>query len=352
MGDEAGGNGKSMSTTTNAPAQGELLNVLQLIGSGSGLVEPRWTPQGDSAYVYLVDEKRIDGDTLETLAQSDLLERIFVERISRCPSCRSHVLNMREICTACRSPRVYPVELLHHYRCGYVAPAYEFEPEAEGRRCPKCYGILRDRGTDHDVPGPHFSCQSCNRSFQLPEIGGVCLACGETLSTAADLERIFFEDVWAYKITSFGSAALRTGDLRRAETDHLREHDLPLFRRSVILEYLEDERRRDKRFHSKFSVLLLSIRRPEHQNPENDERALLSAIAEHLTETDKLGRYDAQHYIAILPSTDSRSAEKLAKKLSSSNVSVMQDWGLGAQVIALSGGALLNELHASPTGAN
>jgi hypothetical protein len=335
-------------TITNGQSQtADLFSALVSVRDASGTVSPRWTPDGDTAYAYVANGRRIDESALESLAQSDHLDRVFVERISRCPSCQSHLLNMREVCAGCKSPRVYPVELLHHYRCGYVAPAYEFELERDGRRCPKCHGVLRDRGTDHDVPGPHFACQSCNRSFQVPELGAVCLSCGSVLS-GTDLEKILFEDVWAYRVSLLGAAALRAGSLHVADNERLTEYDLPILRRSVFMQYLEDERRRSKRFHTRFALLLLTVSPPADDFVVVDEAALLAAVVEQLAETDKIGRYDERHYLALLPSLDTRSAEKLAKRLASSTVAALRLWNLTAQMIDLPEGAPLGEsLHAS-----
>jgi hypothetical protein len=254
-------------------------------------------PATERGFGYVSGGTDVDDRDLERLAQSGHLEPVFVDRITRCPSCQSHSLNMREICVACKSSRIVAVELLHHFRCGYVAPSYEFPLEAEGgRRCPKCHGRLRDRGTDHDCPGPSFTCQACDVSFQMPELGGLCLGCGTHLS-GNDLDKIIYEDVVAFKLTSVGLAALRRGRLNATEPPPAvpkdnEDADLPVIGRSMLLAFLEDERKRHQRFGSTFSVLFVSTTPPSSDSIPYDERALAEAVRASITDTDKFGRYE------------------------------------------------------------
>ncbi|MDE2571447.1 MAG: hypothetical protein KGM44_02860 [bacterium] len=310
----------------------DLFRVLAIVQGLGGNVLPDWDRVSDRGVTYNARGEPLDDRDLESLVQSDHLERIFMDRISRCPWCRSHALNMREVCVSCKSPRIVAVQLLHHFRCGYVAPEYEFTAESDGRRCPKCHGMLRDRGTDHDAPGPHFTCQSCDSSFQVPEIGAVCLGCGRQ-THSDDLQRIIYEDVYGYKLSPLGAAALRAGSLQPKQTEQLTEFDLPLLRRSVFMAFLDDERKRRRRFHSTFNVLLVTTEPPVIDGAAPDERALIETIAEFLTETDKLGRLDECQYLVLLPSVDSKTASALARKLSSDPSSILREWKLQAQVV-------------------
>jgi hypothetical protein len=305
-----------------------LFSLLEAI-LDSGNVMPQWDPASDRGFRYVVAGIPIDEHELERLAQTDHLDRVFVDRLSRCPGCRSQHVNVREICVVCKSSRITPADLLHHFRCGYVAPAYEFKPESDGRRCPKCHGMMRHRGTDHDSPGPHFTCGGCGLSFQVPEIGLLCLGCG--LHTHGnDLEKVLYEDVYGYKITSLGTAAVRGGALRIGPKDDVDEPGLPILRRSAFMAFLDDERKRRKRFGSPFSVLLLSNRAPE----DAQELELIEAIRAHLSDTDKLGRYDEHHYLALLPMTPAKRAEALARQFNSASPAFAR-WNLQAQLLRI-----------------
>ena len=189
-----------------------LFGILRAVDESGG-VTPSWDASSDRGYVYKAAGGEVDRRVLEALADDGYLERVFVDRISRCPACKNHHLNMREVCVACKSANIVPIELLHHFRCGYVAPVDSFVAEADGRRCPKCHGLLRGRGTDHDVPGPQFECRDCGISFQLPEIGAVCLNCGHH-THGDDLQTIIYETVNRYKVSALGATALRRGSLQ------------------------------------------------------------------------------------------------------------------------------------------
>lgn len=326
----------------------EALHLLSTIRDGGGSVFPTWNVTAEHGFEYRVDSRLLDEAALEALARSDHLERIYVDRVSRCPECKTHLLNMREVCIACGSPRISSVELLHHFRCGYVSPSYEFPVDKDGRRCPKCHGALRNRGTDHDVPGPHFICESCSRSFQMPEIGAFCLSCG-THFRGNDLDRIIYEDVYGYKLTPFGVSALRLGRLDPAGGDSINEYDLPLMRKSIFMAFLEDERKRRQRFGTPFSLLLLTVAPPESDAATRaSEPELLENVVAFLSETDKLARFDDHHYLLLLPSTDPKKGANLAKRISTAETPVLQEWALSAQAIDVpEGGPAIDRVASS-----
>jgi hypothetical protein len=315
-----------------------LLNVLELIREANGSVYPHWAPGADVAVEYTAAGEQIDPRDLDILADRDLLRRVFVDRVSRCPGCQSHHLNVREICVVCKSANIAAVELLHHFRCGYVAPSYEFAYERDGRRCPKCHGMLRDRGSDHDVPGPNFICNSCTVSFQVPEIGALCLACGKH-TYGADLDKILYQDVYGFVVTSHGTTALERGDSGYHEREALPppEDPLPVLRRTAFLSLLEDERKRSKRLHTKYSVVSLVITPPRGEDAP-DEAALVDEIISNVSEIDKIGRYDNDRFMLLMPGTEERAAQALAKRLSSATEGALYAWRVRAQVVGSSEG--------------
>ena len=307
----------------------DLIDALQLIKEAGGTISPTLTPASDSGYEYAVNGQVLRQHDLERLAETDYLDRVFQDRLSHCPQCGSHAINMREICTVCKSAHIGAVELIHHLRCGYVAPAYEFTPEAEGRRCPKCHRLLIDRGTDHEVPGPHFVCQECYVSFQMPEMGGLCLSCGG-YTNGSDLGKIIYEDFYTYKLSTMGAAALRSGT--GVMLDDVHELALPLLRRSMFMAFLEDEQKRHRRFKAPFSVLLVSGRRPEGASAAT-EQELLEAMQARLSETDKIGRYDERHYLILLPGTEQNKAERVVESLVDRSEKAFSDWDTKATVL-------------------
>lgn len=192
-----------------------LLNVLAAVPETSSL-EPSWEPAAKGGFVYRGGGSELDGgsmhDDLERLADGGYLERVFVERLSLCPSCGSHALNVHEACLTCGSSNMEQFKALFHFRCGYVGPVTSFREERDGLRCPKCSRILADLGTDYDSPGDYFRCLNCTAMFQTPDVGARCLSCGARFSGDA-MQTVGRRDVHAYRRTSLGNAALKENRL-------------------------------------------------------------------------------------------------------------------------------------------
>lgn len=195
---------------------GRLLRMLAAIPSDSALA-PVWQSASPAGFLYLTgvqDMSEVDAlEDLETLASGGYLERTFVERLSLCPHCTSHALNVHESCPQCESSNLSSFKALFHFRCGYVGPAGSFKLESSGFRCPKCNRILGDLGTDHDSPGEYFECRACSAKFQTPNVGARCLACGARFSGD---EETGHRDVFVYRLTARGKTALKENRLLEA----------------------------------------------------------------------------------------------------------------------------------------
>jgi len=177
-----------------------------------GSISPEWRPNSECGFGYALNGSAVDSEIFEQLVRNGLAKRVFFDRISRCPHCRSPLLNMREVCPLCKSSQIEAAELLHHFSCGYVGAGDEFTTTEGGRLCPKCGGAIRNFGSDHDSPGPLFHCAGCGLSFQLPEMGARCMSCAAKIS-GERLTTIIYEDVFAYGITPAGEEALATDRL-------------------------------------------------------------------------------------------------------------------------------------------
>jgi hypothetical protein len=193
-----------------------LLRALGVIAAAGPMIEPKWDPASRDGFVYRGTGSPLDDLTLpadfEELAREGYAERVFLDRLSLCPNCESHALNVREVCLSCASTNLKSIKALLHFRCGYVGPVSAFAQEAQGRRCPKCRKLLQDLGTDHDSPGEYFHCQACNAEFQVPDVGARCLSCGSRFA-GTDMQRVLERDVFAYRLTALGTTALRDGRL-------------------------------------------------------------------------------------------------------------------------------------------
>lgn len=289
----------------------EPMVVLQQVQQHGGHLLPQWQAGHAHGYTHFpqfetgVAEQMMQD--IEYLATADYLDKQFFDRLSVCPSCGSHHVNVREACSACKSSHISPVSLLHHFRCGYVAPAEAFVHDGKGRICPKCHGHLEDLGTDHDVPGENFTCHSCHASFQVPEVEGLCMAC----QTRTPGDQLLHKDVHSYRLNSLGMAALSNGRLFDLEEDLLLEGEgRPIYRRHIFLFLLEDEMRRAKRYGTAFSLIMLQL------DPNNDAKTekLVFHMAASLRDSDKIGRYNGNRLMILLPATDKAGSDMWLKR--------------------------------------
>ena len=195
-----------------------LLKVLALVPKDAHLA-PSWEPRSRSGVTYNGSKAGLDenqtADDLEELASRGYLERIFVERLMICPTDGSHAMNVHEACVTCGSANLKRIMTYFHFRCGFVGPEKAFTPEAGGLRCPKCKGLLVDLGTNYDSPGEMFECNNCASMFQQPQMGVRCLSDGATFLGPA-LDDILYRDVFAYRLTTSGDAALARGTIGAA----------------------------------------------------------------------------------------------------------------------------------------
>jgi hypothetical protein len=163
------------------------LDLLRRIAAAGGTIRPNAEPEAQRGYEYLAlgdaDEK-----DLSYLAQRDYLDERFFDRVSLCPKCTSHHLNVREICPGCRRAHLANEGLLHHFRCGYVGILSEFTTGKDGSRaCPKCNHKLHHLGTEYDRLGKTFVCRECGVISENPPVEAVCLACVEPAEPTHDL---------------------------------------------------------------------------------------------------------------------------------------------------------------------
>jgi hypothetical protein len=236
--------------------------MLKRVAADGGKLTPRWAPGETAGFSYWPGLDRATREIFDRdlayLADRDYLAREHFDKMTRCPSCSSHTVNVREVCVSCKSTNLASQPMLHHYRCGYVGAIGSFETEGDARVCPKCDGYLRNVGTDHEVVGEQFSCRRCFASFEEPDVEGHCLNCGT--HTLAD--KLLFDDIFEYHLTNLGHAAVRSGRLFDREDEQMTEPDLPLYRRNVAMQLLREEVRRQARYKISFSALLVRIKGP------------------------------------------------------------------------------------------
>jgi len=293
-----------------------LLRALKVVSEAGPALEPSWNPHAREGVVYRgtgseLNDVSLLGD-LEELANEDYLERVFVDRLSLCPNCESHALNVREVCLTCASANLSQIKTLLHFRCGFVGPVSAFAEEPRGRRCPKCRKLLTDLGTDHDSPGDYFSCRTCNASFQVAEVGARCLSCGARF-VGVEMQRVGQRDVFAYRLAALGAAALSEGRLLEGPREALHDADGVVYRRHVLIAHVEDERRRRLGVGTGFGLIVLGSGQNGSRAPFDDK--LAATVRGLLADNDKLGRLDEHHVVALLPGASKSQTRTMLKRV-------------------------------------
>jgi GGDEF domain-containing protein len=178
----------------------------------------RITPVSDwhARYVYrypLLDvfaTKGTDGfEWSSSLRRRGLIEPVeLVDRLHQCASCGSAHLNYIDVCPECGDIDISEEIFLHCYACGHVAKQGQFA-DAGALTCPKCTAKLRHIGVDYDRALETLSCIKCDARFTEAAVEARCLEC----HTKHDTQELHERRVHAYRLSSAGETAARTGDV-------------------------------------------------------------------------------------------------------------------------------------------
>ncbi|HKM61245.1 MAG TPA: hypothetical protein VJY39_02025 [Acidisphaera sp.] len=302
----------STTSHSDATAEERRLNLLRQIAVAGGSISPQPEPYAGHGYAYVVQGDDIERD-LAILAQRNYVEERFFDRVTLCPKCDSHHLNVREICPGCRGAHLTKEGLLHHFRCGYVGIPSEFSPAADGSYvCPKCNSQMHHLGIEFDRLGRSFLCRGCGIISDNPPVEAICLACGGR-TPAGDL---ISTEVFTYVLTSRGAAAIRRGSFLDDKEELVDVADAPVYRRTVILEFLEHEMKRLQHFNVVFSLLLARCA-PADIDHVGDAASVewLNRLRDCLRDVDLLGQLADALYVVILPQTKRRQAEALRQRV-------------------------------------
>jgi hypothetical protein len=307
-----GPTGSARDSPSAAPESGDRhLELLRTIAEQGGMLRPKPDPHAPNGH-------RLDGlpegaeRELDYLVRRDYLEERFFERVSLCPTCGSHHLNIRETCTSCGSANIRSERLLHHYRCGFVGPESAFRGHDGDRVCPKCDVPLEHVGTDHDPIGRSTICGACGASIHEPAATASCIACGAT-TDAGSLASI---DLGSYHLTGLGTAAIRRGTLFEDAGDPLFVPDLPVYRAHVFHQLLENEAKRLPRSSGVFT--LCAIECGAGAITLGDDAAAIAAVralAAELRETDVIGLLDDRTMAVLMPATDLAGGERTFRRV-------------------------------------
>src|SRR5271157_5994827 len=288
------------------------LELLRRIADSGGRLSPVAEPQAKHGYRYEAPGGDVENG-LAVLARQNYLEARFFDRVSLCPRCDSCRLNVREICPGCHSAHLASEGLFHHFRCGYVGIPPEFTPEADGGyRCPKCNHAMHHLGTEYDRLGKAFLCRGSGLVSETPPVEALCLSCGARTPS----ENLVSTVALSFLITSRGAEAVRRGRLLGDDHELAHVADAPVYRRTVIVEFLLHQMKRLLRLNEPFSVMLVKWAPGETDADRSDQPAQwLTRLKACLRDVDLIGQLADSLYVVVLPLAKRREAEALRHRV-------------------------------------
>jgi GGDEF domain-containing protein len=127
-------------------------------------------------------------------------------------------------------------------------------------------------------------------------------------------------DVYYFQDVSALVGLQQERDRLRASVDALEVKDgtTGLLNRNAILQALDSQVTRSRRYHNPLSIVRLTLTAPERAEPDNVAATLLTVAREfkdHLRWADHIGHLDKSQFLLILPETSLTDAERLAATL-------------------------------------
>lgn len=275
------------------------LRLLRFMMTRGDTFRPLRTSATKDGFVYPQLEPLLEGTgrvvipVLSSLAERGRLNGEFVTKRHACINCRSGFLNFVETCPDCGSAHLEADELVHHFRCAYTGPMWEYEQDDGPLSCPKCDRELHQIGVDYDKPSFVYACQQCANQFQEPTIRTDCYHCGH----AAPPEQQIEETIQAYRVTAPGEQAALHGtgasflsDLRQTT----KVLDYSAFR--VVLSTEAERVRRQKYTSSLLVVRLAGIYDVQSEFMRESSQEIIEEIARLFDEAADTSNYLGVHH--------------------------------------------------------
>jgi hypothetical protein len=196
---------RPLSTSLSFSARRRALILRYFTSRGTRTLSPQRDPLQPAAHCYGLLDVALGSmlvPELEALASRELLDREFFERVHVCPECKDARLLFREVCARCRSADLRRGDVIHHYRCGHVAPEEAYRRASE-LLCPSCSHPLRHIGIDYERPASIVFCNSCGMRAAEGTTEARCSHCEGVHLPSALPERI----IWKYVLTEAGRTA-------------------------------------------------------------------------------------------------------------------------------------------------
>lgn len=164
----------------NPMASPNQLRVVEELAHGSiEQISPSITDDGAVSYPDVEEMTELDNQSpsglLEHLAQRDLLERVFQEKVYVCPSCQTEGMSYTTVCPSCKSPHAIKQELFEHRDCNYLGSEEEFKTADDELTCPNCDSPIE---SSDEVQGRMcYVCRTCGTKSTMAEDALQCRAC-------------------------------------------------------------------------------------------------------------------------------------------------------------------------------
>ena len=311
------------------PDERRRLQILRnALRDGPDSLVPLYDVHAASGYTYPATCALPDaGDVTDPIADLDFmhahgyLERTFHDVVLSCPFCSHHNIHLREVCPACGSADLRPVEMIHHYRCAFVGPSEAFR-SGEKLVCPKCRVQLRHIGLEYEKPTDTVQCSSCDRGFQEPDVAARCRNCQRPFPPEqAERRRIH-----SYALTAAGRFVAEVGSFMASPGGpDFTENETAVYRPEFFRELVGHEVARGSSLGHSTALLRIGLRGleklVESRGQAAGRRALhqvVRNIRAVIRKVDKIGRIRAADFVVLLPGADTRAAVSLARRVAES----------------------------------
>lgn len=300
--------------------------LLRFMASRDHRYEPEATVLSPSGFSYPALDSFVGasnagsdvGVILEALEEQRVLEGRFLTKAHACTHCGCGFLNFLEVCADCGHADLTVDDMVHHFRCGYVAPSRDFRRGSD-MVCPKCSRELKHVGVDYDKPSLVFDCVSCQARFPSPQITTSCYQCRRI--TPPEMQVMRRIKIW--NVTPFGHNAAKHGLdslLISVLQDKVPVYDYPVFRQLVAA-----DRHRTERYERPPSALLVlkfenyeaTVIRLGSRRQELFE-AVAKAFQTTLRPSDLVSIRNESLFLVLTPETDAAGAARVVERLKES----------------------------------
>lgn len=112
---------------------------------------------------------------LNRWADLGVLQPQFYDRVLLCPKCDA-APSIRAGCQVCGSAQITNNTCIHHFNCGYIGKASEFD-QTDRLECPQCHAQNLVVGADFEYHKDANTCADCGWQDESLEFVLQCLAC-------------------------------------------------------------------------------------------------------------------------------------------------------------------------------